>query len=209
MSRTTPLGVMDAMTARHSVRTFTGEPVAARDLEALFQAARLAPSGLNAQPWRFKAVQDPELIRWFAQKDATRGQGWLAGAGAIIVCCADLAGYVRDAQASAFFYRERGLLPGEMMDGIDDYVRRAAEATEAARFAVAAMNVGIANTFIMLRAVELGLGTCWVGMFDEGRVRERLALGPDLRVVALLAVGHPAPGQPTRHTRKPLEDIVL
>jgi nitroreductase len=202
-------GVMDAIAKRHSVRAFTGEAVSAQELEALFQAARLAPSSLNSQPWRYKAVRDPALLQWFGSREVSRTQSWLAGAGAIIVCCADLAGYVRDSQASAFFYRDKGLIRGDTMDGIDAYVRREAEAMEAARFGAAAMNVGIANAFIMLRAVELGLGTCWVGMFDEARIKERLGLGADLRIVGLLAVGHPAPGAPGAHVRKPLEDIVL
>lgn len=45
---------------------------------------------------------------------------------------------------------------------------------------------------IHLTAVSLGLGTCWVGAFDEGAVAELLRLVRDLRPVALIPVGYPA-----------------
>ncbi len=203
------MGVMDAITSRHSVRTFTDEPVSAGQLESLFQAARLAPSSLNSQPWRFKAVQDKAMLLEFGKKEVTRTQTWLSGAGAIIACCADISGYVRDSQASAFFFRDNNLVQGDTMDGIDDYVERESTAVESAKFGAAAMNVGISVSFMILRAMELGLGTCWVGMYNEQKVKELLNIPAEIRVVGLLAVGHPAAGQPTEHNRKPLEDILL
>ncbi|WP_419785562.1 nitroreductase family protein [Pseudodesulfovibrio sp.] len=209
MSETAKTGVFDAILKRHSVRTFTDEPVTPAELDALIDAARLAPSSLNSQPWRYKLVTDPEQLAKFGLKEYTRTQTWMAEAGAIIVCCADLTGYVRDSQASAFFFRENKLIEGDSMDGIDDYVARETAAAEAAKFGAAAMNVGIANAFLMLRAVELGLGVCWVGMFNEANVKELLGIDPGLRVVGLIAVGHPAPGQATEHNRKPKEDILL
>ncbi len=209
MTKEKIMGVAEAITNRHSVRSFTDDPVTDGQLEALFQAARLAPSSLNSQPWRFKAARDGEVLKAFGQKEVSRTQTWLAGAGAIIACCADLSGYVRDSQASAFFFRDNDLIQGDTMDGIDDYVSRESSADEAARFGAAAMNVGISVSFMMLRAVELGLGTCWVGMFDEKKVKELLGIDPALRVVGLLVVGHPADGQAVEHKRKSLDEIVL
>lgn len=202
------MGVMDAITNRHSVRSFTTDPVTAEELDALFQAARLAPSSLNSQPWRFKVAQG-EILKEFGKKEISRTQTWLAKAGAIIACCADTSGYVRDSQASAFFFRENNLIQGDSMDGIDDYVKRESSADEVAKFGAAAMNVGLATSFMMLRAVELGLGTCWVGMFNEKNVKELLNIAPEIRVVGILAVGHPAEGQAVEHNRKPMEDILL
>jgi len=209
MPITDKTGVMDAILARHSVRAFTDQPVTQAELDALIEAARLAPSSLNSQPWRYKVVTDPALLARFGEKAISRTQTWLARAGAILVCCVDLAGYVRDSQASAFFFRDNKLIEGDSMDGIEDYVEREAAATEAARFGAAAMNAAIANGFLMLRAVELGLGSCWVGMFDEAEVKALLGIGPALRIVGLIAVGHPAPGQAGAHPRKSREDILL
>lgn len=45
--------VDERFVARWSPRAFTDEPVADEDLEALFEAARWAPSSYNEQPWRF------------------------------------------------------------------------------------------------------------------------------------------------------------
>ncbi len=64
----------------------------------------------------------------------------------------------------------------------------------------------IACTFAMLAATDLGLGTVWVGTFDEKVVR--LILGaPEGQVpVSILAIGYPAEF-PTQHPRRPLDEI--
>ena len=204
-----PMSVKEAIEARHSVRSFTREPVSEAMLEELLQAARLAPSSLNTQPWRFIPVTDEETRRWIASSEVSRKQGWLASAQAILVCCADLEGYVRDTQASAFFYKENKILDEEPTQGVQEYAANVEKSPEIARFGAAAMNVALSVAFIMLRAVELGLGTCWVGMFNEAPLKERFGLAPEQRVVCLLAVGHPdEPSAPARK-RKSLDEIVL
>jgi len=59
---------------------------------------------------------------------------------------------------------------------------------------------------VLLTAYALGLGTCWVGAFDEDAVAGVLALGPGERPVALIPVGEPA--QTRTSTRKPLAEVV-
>jgi nitroreductase len=208
-SQTQILGVKDAIAARHSVRAFTKQPLTEAEITELLDAARNAPSSLNSQPWRFKVVTAPADLAWFGTSAASRKQSWLSDAAAIIVGCADLANYVKDSQSAAFFYRENKLIDGEPMDGIEAYVAREAAAAEQAKFGACAMNLGIALSFLMLRAVEMGLGTCWVGMFDEANIKARLGLADGLRVVNLLAVGHP--DEPTAYPRKrkTLAEIVL
>ncbi|RLE29702.1 nitroreductase family protein [Candidatus Acetothermia bacterium] len=58
-----------------------------------------------------------------------------------------------------------------------------------------------------LAAVELGLGTCWVGAFDEREVARLLGLPGSLRPVALIPVGYPAERPPAR-PRRPLSEVV-
>ncbi|WP_207260020.1 nitroreductase family protein [Desulfovibrio sp. Huiquan2017] len=203
------MSVKEAIEARHSVRSFTAEPVSEEMLQSLLEAARQAPSSLNSQPWRFKVVTDAETRAWIASSEVSKRQGWLADAPAILVCCADLEGYVRDTQASAFFFRENKVLDEEPTRGIQEYADQQEAASETARFGAAALNVGLAVSQLMLRAVELGLGTCWVGMFDEGPLRERFGLAPEQRVVCLLAVGHPDEAAVPARKRKSLDDIVL
>jgi len=203
------MSVKDAIAARHSVRAFAREALTEAEIAELLDAARNAPSSLNSQPWRFKVVTDPAALAWFGTSEATRRQGWMSGAAAIFVCCADLEHYVKDSQAAAFFYRDNKIIEGETMDGIDAYVAREAAAADMARFGACAMNVGIAVSFLMLRATEMGLGACWVGMFDEANIKARLGIPAGWRIVNLLAVGRP--DEPTAYPRKrkSLEEIVL
>jgi nitroreductase len=209
MSKTESLSVKKAIEQRHSVRSFSPEPVTTEQIDELIQAARLAPSSLNSQPWRFKIVRDKNLLKKFGEKQISRTQKWIADAGAVLVCCADTANYIKDSQASAFFFRDNNLITGDSMDGIDECVERATSAPEVAKFGAAAMNVGISISFMMLRAVELGLGTCWVGMYDEQNVKELLGIDQKFRIVGLLVVGNPAQDQPEGHNRKKTEEIII
>ncbi|HML62256.1 nitroreductase family protein [Solidesulfovibrio sp.] len=203
------MGVKEAIAARHSVRAFAKKSLTQDEIHELLEAARNAPSSLNTQPWRFKVVTDPAALAWFGTSEASRKQGWLAGAAAIFICCADLAHYVKDSQSAAFFYRDGNIITGEPMDGIDAYVAREAAAAEQAKFGACAMNTAIAESFLMLRAVEMGLGTCWVGMFDEANIKARFAIPEGLRIVNILAVGHPDEPEVYPRKRKTMEEIVL
>lgn len=60
---------------------------------------------------------------------------------------------------------------------------------------------------LLLAATAKGLGTCWVGAFDEGKVAELLGLPRGLRPVALVPVGKPAETPPAR-PRRPLSEVV-
>lgn len=70
-----------------------------------------------------------------------------------------------------------------------------------------AIDVAIALDHMTLAAASLGLGTCWIGAFYEDRVKDILAVPPEIRVVALLPLGYPAE-KPDPRPRKSLEDIV-
>lgn len=59
---------------------------------------------------------------------------------------------------------------------------------------------------IMLAALEEGLGSCWVGAFDEEKVRQTLVMPPNRRPVAIIPLGYPARiPQPTG--RKELAEV--
>lgn len=53
------------------------------------------------------------------------------------------------------------------------------------------VDVAIAMQNMVLAAVSEGLGTCWVGSFDEDEVRKMLKIPDNYRIVALLAIGYP------------------
>ena len=72
-----------AMTTRRSIRKFTDAPVKPEDLETILNCGRLAPTGVNRQPWRFIVVRDPEMRAKVAQ--ATDYGKFIANAPVVIV----------------------------------------------------------------------------------------------------------------------------
>ena len=70
------------------------------------------------------------------------------------------------------------------------------------------IDVAIAITNMTLKAVEEGLGTCWVGAFYEDQVKKILGIPDDIRVVELLPIGYPG-SVPAEKPKKNLEDIVM
>lgn len=69
------------------------------------------------------------------------------------------------------------------------------------------VDLSIATAFMILEAHEQGLGTCWLGSFDEKRVREILEIPDPVRIVAMTPLGVPAE-RPDPKSRKELADIV-
>jgi nitroreductase len=70
------------------------------------------------------------------------------------------------------------------------------------------IDVAIALDHITLAAVELGLGTCWIGAFDEMKVKEILGIPNEIRVVALMPIGYPSDPSSVEKRRLPFNEIV-
>lgn len=60
------MDILECLSTRRSVRKFTGEPVSDEVLEKILEAGRLAPSGLNNQPWRFAIIRDKTMVEGVA-----------------------------------------------------------------------------------------------------------------------------------------------
>jgi len=69
------------------------------------------------------------------------------------------------------------------------------------------VDLAIAVDHMTLKAVEEGLGSCWIGHFDQAKVKEILQIPKEYKVVALLTLGYPKDRQKPKE-RKPLEEIV-
>jgi nitroreductase len=69
------------------------------------------------------------------------------------------------------------------------------------------VDVSIACAFMMLQAQELGLGTCWIGAFDEDETKKILNIPGHVRVVAVIPLGYPNQ-TPSQKFRKGLDEIV-
>ncbi len=70
------------------------------------------------------------------------------------------------------------------------------------------IDVAIALDHLTLAATELGLGTCWIGAFDENKVKEILRIPAEIRVVGLMPLGYAVDSSVTSKNRLPLEKIV-
>ena len=70
------------------------------------------------------------------------------------------------------------------------------------------IDVAIAIDHITLCATADGLGSCWIGAFDEDKAKEILGIPPQIRVVGLLPMGYPKDPSRVEKNRLPLEDIV-
>jgi len=77
-----------AVKERRSIRSFSAELVPAATVARLVEAAAMAPSAGNVQPWHFFVVENPNVKRELAK--GALNQFWLAKAPVVIVICADL-----------------------------------------------------------------------------------------------------------------------
>lgn len=83
--------ILDAIESRYSVRHYTDQPVEDERLAEVLEAARLAPSGCNLQPWKLVVVRDRSTIR--AMVHAIGGQQFVEAAPVLIVACKNGEGY--------------------------------------------------------------------------------------------------------------------
>lgn len=70
------------------------------------------------------------------------------------------------------------------------------------------IDIAIALDHISLEAVEVGLGTCWIGAFYEDKVKKILGIPEDYRVVHLMPIGYPAFESSKEKNRLPMNEIV-
>jgi len=82
------LDVFDTIRKRRSIRRFKTTPISQEQIERLLDAARLAPSGCNVQPWRFIIVEKRELKTELCK--ASFDQKIIESAAVVVACCGDL-----------------------------------------------------------------------------------------------------------------------
>jgi nitroreductase len=160
----------DAILQRKSIRSYENKPVPEDKLNIVLEAARMAPSGANRQPWKFIVVRDNEKRKQLSV--ASGGQGHVAEAPVVIAAV--------------------GTMPENMMVcDVPGYP----------------VDLSIAVDHMTLAAVDEGLGTCWIGAFNQDKARDTLGVPKNCKIVALLTLGFPRDsGRPKE--RKPLEEIV-
>ena len=166
--------VLEAIKKRKSVRRYLNKKIPEDILKEIMEAARLAPSTNNRQPWKFVIVQDKELKQKVMEASLlhNRVQPFIAEASTIIAGCATNINHI-------------------MPNGVHSYP----------------VDLAIALDHISLQAAELGLGTCWIGAFNQEKVKEIIHITDDATVVCLMTLGYPA-GDGFKSSRKPLDEIV-
>jgi nitroreductase len=161
--------VLDVIKRRRSVRRFDGAKIPDDSMEQILEAGRWAPSGANAQPWRFIIVTRKEKLASISDfcyyklfKSRHVGE-----AGAAVVICADPEA------------------------GSQTYI----------------LDAAIAGTNMTLMATSLGVGSCWIGAFEEETLKKMLCIPGNLKIIALIALGYEV-GKASVPPRLPLSSIV-
>ncbi|MDD5401722.1 MAG: nitroreductase family protein [Dehalococcoidales bacterium] len=170
----------DALKARRSIRKYSPQPVEREKIDQCLEAARLAPSACNAQPWKFIIIDDEPLKEIFAREAFSgifRRTLFAARAPVLVVIVSD-----------------------------PQWLPAAGGAIRKTDFHL--IDIGIAGEHFVLKATELGLGTCWIGWFDEAKAKKVLGITGSKKIEILLSVGYPAEDAIiTPQRRKPLKDI--
>ncbi len=179
--------LMEAMRTRRSVRRYAAKPVERATIDRLLEAAALAPSASNAQPWAFGVLQGADVL----QRYSDRAKALLLS---LIDSNPTFSGYRRTLSNPDFniFYDAPAL--------ICIYAKPAAWPYPKNDCALAAQN-------LMLAAHDLGLGSCWVGfaqwLFDSSELKRELGVPAEYQAVGQLVVGYPQgslPAAPARRT---------
>ena len=199
------LTTKEAIEKRHSIRKFKEDAVPDEHVMAILEAARLAPSGCNAQPWRFKVITDKETKMKLAE--AAHGQLFIAQAPVVIVCCADVSGYV---EGSVSGIQDLGRI-GAVEDRIVSIICKNLSEEEVDKAELGpriALNVAIAVEHMVLMALDFNLGTCWIRALEEDKIKDIFGWDENIYVVALLPLGYPDES-PKARKRLNIQDIIL
>jgi nitroreductase len=200
------MDVSEVIKRRRSIRRFKSDPIPDEKIKLLLESARLAPSGTNTQPWRFIVVKDDDTKNKL--RKASHNQRHIKSAPVIIVCCADLKAF-KEFPERVDELIESGALPERTREVFIPYLEKGmSTVTKDDLMVAAAANVAIAVEHIVLQAVEIGLGTCWVRWYEDDVVKEILEIPDHVEVMALLPVGIPNE-EPAPRPRLNLDKIVF
>jgi len=167
---------------RKSTRKYSSRPVNRKLIDQCLEAARLAPSARNSQPWSFIVIDDPDMIKKLAKNVFSgiyAGTSFAGKAPVLIVVITEKA----------------------------DYITRLGTMIRKIKYNL--IDIGIACEHLILQAEELGLGTCWLGWFNAKQVKKVLNLPRSKQIDILISLGYPEKVYPTPKPkiRKDLDTI--
>lgn len=199
------MDVKTAILERHSIRKYKADPVPEELLQELLEAARLAPSGTNQQPWRFIVVKNQEVKKQI--QEHAFNQKFLSEAPVLLVCCADISTYAKNTRKRIEELVAAGVFDEEIFNRYPNANQPMDAATLKGYIPHAMLNVAIAMENIALRAVSLGLGTCFVQLMKAKPIAQILELPENMIITALMPVGYPDQ-HPGLRPRLKLEEII-
>ncbi|MDA8127009.1 MAG: nitroreductase family protein [Deltaproteobacteria bacterium] len=198
---------MKVIQDRRSIREWTEEPVSEEDIQMIMEAGRQAPSGENAQPWRFIIVKDKERRKKLAT---------IAGGGSGRRFTAEFVTKQMHARFATLQDEEKKKAAFEKLTS--GQVSQFSENAPVTIIICGKKDVwdtpydtsaAIENMLLMIQA--LGLGACWViavsfDVRDEERSKELLGVPEGFKVISLVSVGHPV-REHRQRPRLPLSQI--
>ena len=173
------MSVLDVIKSRRSIRTFQNKRVSKEDVIEILDAARLAPSGFNRQPWKFIYAQSPRVLR-------------------MIKNCSP--GFYGNTPAAIIIGIE---------EKRDAFERERAKAFHRQSYSdiVGVMDVGFAAENILLAAHSLGLGACAIASFNENGLKGVLNAPENWRPLLVVSLGYPGE-EPNIPPKKKLSEVV-
>ncbi len=173
-----------AIKTRRSVRAYQDRPVEDEKLQAVLDAVRMAPSWANMQCWRMVVVKDKSTrekigdLSYVESLFASKGYKSNPSKKALAGAPVVIV-FCADPAQSGVLWDQRYYL----------------------------VDAGIAAQNLMLAARGQGLGTVFVGIFDEEKLKGLLNIPADIRIVGLVPMGYPVEEKKDGPKRKPLEEI--
>jgi nitroreductase len=166
--------LMQAIVTRRATREYNDTPVAKARIEQCINAANLAPSAMNRQPWAFAVIANPDRIEDYA----CRAKLWL----------------LQDVDEKPELSSLKPLLesPGySLLHRVPALVLILATSNDQQ----AAEDCCLAGQNFMLAARDAGLGTCWIGLarpwFNLPAIKAELRIPEKYQVVAPIVLGYP------------------
>lgn len=181
--------VKEAIEKRTSIRKFKDTPIPDNIVNELIKAGRLAPSGSNVQPTRYFIIKDKKLKEKLKKRKAFE-QDFVYDAPLIILLCGNPQNYekFKEVKLKKGILSEKALVSFEKERTIRD--------------------ISIASSFLVLRATELGLGTCYIGLINENVLKEELNISKEWVIPYVIILGYP--GEPSeKSSRKSLNELIL
>lgn len=173
---------LELVQQRQSDRKYTGKPVEPQKLQRCLEAARLAPSASNSQPWTFVVVNDPALVK----KVGKAAMGPLMSFNL----------FAAKAPVIVAIVMEKPKMITELGGRIKEKE-------------YPLMDVGIAAEHFCLQAADEGLGSCMLGWFDERKVKTLLHVPEERNIPLLITLGYtPENYKHRKKIRKKYEQVV-